>query len=1609
MSKVYTSDKNLREGRPRSERLRRLGSGVQTGVSPIAGSKAAVVSHSHGNKDDLDRLFVDGQYVQVLVDQAEESGTTIKQKVKAYAGFADNAKQWDGKDAVDYLDQPVKTSSSVSFAALMVSGQRIYFGDVDHYIEIDVDGNFHFSHNVWSEGNLSAGGLSSGGGGGGGSIVSWNQLATAGTKIATISIDGVSTDVYAPATATWENISGKPSWIGNDKPSYAFSEITGTASAAQIPSLDWSKIATGKPTTLSGYGITDAKIVNGVITLGTNTITPLTSHQSLAGLGASLGAASNALTLKNQSGTVLSTISAANLVTVLGNTAVNRAIADGDGTMISPAINTWRDNLGSPSLFEAAVIPTEFVNQLEFIPFANLIYEYSEDNGVTWHTDTGVTENIHKAFWGGTFTASYNIPKTRAWRFTVTSYSYCYLNMLYMYTSGSGGAFDVTLERHSRYNGTDVWTTVTSQSMVTLGWPGHNVIKHGTIPFSTGDSSSYFDKVRLTIKLREDHSPTYTTYTIYKIAHYGGYPYKSPLIYSVDGNKNVTFPSHVAVGASISASTIVKVGGTSSQFLKADGSVDGNAYLPITGGAVSGVLTLRSGFDTKLVFNNTDGEKYQIISFRENDSEYAKIVAASDGVRIEGQGNINYNGHLLYHSGNLTASVIGGLGTLSNNISGNAASATKLATARNIWGQSFDGTAAISGDMSSVGKITFTAKTSKSTSGNVLEVVTINGINYLHTTLPFFSDEAVSAGGIGTGGGGGTDVSWTNGDANYGVLTIAGNAHNVSILGHTHPQYMLASAKGAANGVAELGADSKIPLTQLPDIVMGQLMYGGTVNASNVATLSANVKTKLGISSSTVTLTNDTGTYGYTKFEGVYFIMSADSSFASLDLKVGDWLISTGTAWKKIDNTDAVTGVKGQNQTTYQVGNVNISWDNVKPSAGVAKTELASGVQTSLDLADGALQKERFNVLSKQSGSSLATCDDLIGTCGIFRMGSKAQSETPDAGGYGNMLSMFIPSVDTYAQIYLGYYNDSSRNIFFRTGSTTSTASAHRTWHHVLHDGNFVAGTDYLTPSGTAANASKLENHSASYFAGVSLGNVFTSDNYFGSKIILGDSGSSPYLVGGDAEPLTIHGINGITIENDNTGDYGLSVNTPAYFDSTILVADEVTAMGFKVGTQTGFLKANGTVDNNTYLTAHQTIYAATFSAGTFSAKTYTPNSAAQTINIPTTTSHISEGSNLYFTDARAVSACSGTYAKLAAANTFTAANTFSGAVSVQSLTITETTGGAGIKHLAFSRSGYNYITVPSGQSLSIGYDATTAETIMVVSSASVAPGASGTYKSTTTLGTATTPWQAVYGKTYYADCTSGATVMNAKLQNGTTYSIMGASSSTPSGWTGWTTPGVLLGTVTADTELTLRSGGTINVNANSSAGLTIRRLDSTTSGCYIRFANSASTNPYIGYFGVYKSGTTVQYRWYKYSTPTDGSSQSVTTIARLDTDGNFVANGQVTAGAASDLRFKKNIESMSRENAESILAGLRPVEFDWNDLGTSLSGNKGHDTGLIAQETLSVFPYAVSPIYEKYLRIDYAKLTPILVAGWQSHEMRIAKLERENEMLREQIKRLRA
>ena len=100
--------------------------------------------------------------------------------------------------------------------------------------------------------------------------------------------------------------------------------------------------------------------------------------------------------------------------------------------------------------------------------------------------------------------------------------------------------------------------------------------------------------------------------------------------------------------------------------------------------------------------------------------------------------------------------------------------------------------------------------------------------------------------------------------------------------------------KGAANGVATLGADSKVPASQLPSSVTGAMAYQGSWNANT--------------NSPTIPTASST-------YKGHYYVVSvAGSTNVSgiTDWKVGDWIVCNGTAWEKIDNTDSVTSVAGR-------------------------------------------------------------------------------------------------------------------------------------------------------------------------------------------------------------------------------------------------------------------------------------------------------------------------------------------------------------------------------------------------------------------------------------------------------------------------------------------------------------------------------------------------------------------------------------------------------------------------------------------------------------------------------------------------------------------------
>lgn len=186
--------------------------------------------------------------------------------------------------------------------------------------------------------------------------------------------------------------------------------------------------------------------------------------------------------------------------------------------------------------------------------------------------------------------------------------------------------------------------------------------------------------------------------------------------------------------------------------------------------------------------------------------------------------------------------------------------------------------------------------------------------------------------------------------------------------------------KGKASGVASLDANSKIITSQLPDYLLGQVMYGGNalVAATTIVTPSASLKTKKNITTASISIVNSAtstaaNTYGYKDMEGVYFICQAKGTFAETSFETGDWIISTGSAWEKIDNTDAVKSVNGQ------IGDVNITRVDEAGTADklkTARTIALKGDATGSTTFDGSANKD-INVTLANTGVTAGTYNNV--------------------------------------------------------------------------------------------------------------------------------------------------------------------------------------------------------------------------------------------------------------------------------------------------------------------------------------------------------------------------------------------------------------------------------------------------------------------------------------------------------------------------------------------------------------------------------------------------------------------------------------------------------
>jgi hypothetical protein len=108
------------------------------------------------------------------------------------------------------------------------------------------------------------------------------------------------------------------------------------------------------------------------------------------------------------------------------------------------------------------------------------------------------------------------------------------------------------------------------------------------------------------------------------------------------------------------------------------------------------------------------------------------------------------------------------------------------------------------------------------------------------------------------------------------------------------------SEKGQADGYAPLDSNLKVPSTNLPDSLVGAVVYQGTWNAD----------------ADTPTLPSPAASN-----QGHYYIVRTPGVYLSITYAVGDWAISNGTDWQKVDNTQDVNSVFGRQGNVVAIQN----------------------------------------------------------------------------------------------------------------------------------------------------------------------------------------------------------------------------------------------------------------------------------------------------------------------------------------------------------------------------------------------------------------------------------------------------------------------------------------------------------------------------------------------------------------------------------------------------------------------------------------------------------------------------------------------------------------
>ena len=158
------------------------------------------------------------------------------------------------------------------------------------------------------------------------------------------------------------------------------------------------------------------------------------------------------------------------------------------------------------------------------------------------------------------------------------------------------------------------------------------------------------------------------------------------------------------------------------------------------------------------------------------------------------------------------------------------------------------------------------------------------------------------------------------------------------------------------------------------------------------------------------------------------------------------------------------------------------------------------------------------------------------------------------------------------------------------------------------------------------------------------------------------------------------------------------------------------------------------------------------------------------------------------------------------------------------------------------------------------------------------------------------------------------------------------------------------------------------------------------TGGSSIAFYNGGET--FRGQLGVNASS------WFSFDTGTATGNQNVVEISPA---GGIHSKAEITAKASgSDIRLKKDIQNY---NAMNIINRFRSVKYHWNDIAKANSEvyNNDYDQfGLIAQDLIAGgFEQWVRDVFHDYYTVTYERLIPVVWKGLQEVDDEVTRLKK--------------